>query len=499
MRIRSVQAPVNPPVEAVLARVAARRQPVVLDSAGTRVREGRFTIAAFDPVMTVEWGSHGDDPFEALRRHLHGVSGGITWVGAAPTPGAMVFPCGWIGYLAYEAGRFIERLPAATKPDVGLPVARFALYDAAAIHDALLDEWTLVTADWDAGLGPNAMPWQARQERWSALLSEAALPSPLPPRASSPPPDHNLSRGAYERMVRRALEYIAAGDVFQVNLARRETYPLREPPVTTYLRLRRANPGAYSAFLSWSRVSAAYSGAAEGSDAVAILSSSPELFLQLRNRSVLTRPIKGTRPRSIDPAVDASLKAELAVSDKDRAELAMIVDLERNDLGRVCRYGSVRVLEASASPAQPYVLETHPTVHHLVADVVGELADGRDAIDLLRACFPGGSITGAPKVRAMQIIDELEPSERSVYTGSIGCFGLDGSMTMNIAIRTLLVVDNRVHLYVGGGIVADSRPDDEYRETQAKALGMARALGVTADEAGAEFVAEPAVSSQAGS
>ena len=261
--------------------------------------------------------------------------------------------------------------------------------------------------------------------------------------------------------MRRAKAYIAAGDIFQVNLARRLTLPAVEPAAHTYLRLRTANPSAYGALLIWD----------EGRSAV--LSASPELFIALRGRDVLTRPIKGTRPRSSDPVVDAARAAELLASVKDRAELAMIVDLERNDLGRVCTFGSVEV----AGGADAFELEAHPTVHHLVASVRGQLRDECDVIDLFRAAFPGGSITGAPKIRAMQIIDELEPTQRSVYTGSIGYFGIDGSACFNIAIRTLIQSDGRIHLHAGGGIVADSDPDEEYAETQAKALGMCRALG----------------------
>ena len=478
VRIRSTRAAANPSVEAVLAHVAARHQPAVLDSADARRPQGRFTILAFDPVTVVQWGPGGRDPFEGMRVQLRRSAGQPDWIGGPPTLGAEAFPGGWIGYFAYEAGRFIERLPATTTADVGLPLARFALYDTAAVHDASLDEWTVVTVEAAPSTPPGRLSADERRSQWLEILAAASQPPPLAQPAPSPPPVHNMARSDYDRMVRQALEYIAAGDIFQANLARRETYPLREPPATTYLRLRRANPGAYSAFLSWRAGLDERPPADDSARTFAILSSSPELFLQLRDRRVLTRPIKGTRPRSADPVLDAALKAELAVCEKDRAELAMIVDLERNDLGRVCRYGSVRVLTPEDPAARPYVLESHPTVHHLVADVVGELDDGRDVIDLLRACFPGGSITGAPKVRAMEIIDELEPTERSVYTGAIGYFGLDGSMTMNIAIRTLLVADGKVHLYVGGGIVADSRPDDEYRETQAKALGMARSLGV---------------------
>jgi anthranilate/para-aminobenzoate synthase component I len=192
----------------------------------------------------------------------------------------------------------------------------------------------------------------------------------------------------------------------------------------------------------------------------------------------VTRPIKGTRPRSTDPIADAANQAALCASSKDRAELAMIVDLMRNDLGRVCEFGSIRVVHRPDSPAAPYDLETHPTVHHLVATVTGSLAPDRDAIDLLRACFPGGSITGAPKVRAMEIIDELEPSERSVYTGAIGYFGLDGSMALNIAIRTIIAANGYNYIYAGGGIVTDSVPEDEYEETRAKVRGLCQALGI---------------------
>lgn len=277
-----------------------------------------------------------------------------------------------------------------------------------------------------------------------------------------------MTQHQYLQMVERARAYIAAGDIFQVNLARREIWRVAEPPLSTYLRLRQVNPAGYAAYLGWNEP--------DGRN-TAILSASPELFLDVRGREVVTRPIKGTRPRSVDPVLDAALQAELLESHKDRAELAMIVDLERNDLGRVCEYGSVRVM--GMETGQPYQLETHPTVHHLVSTVSGRLRRECDAIDLLRATFPGGSITGAPKIRAMQIIQELEPTDRSVYTGSIGYFGLSGTASFNIAIRTLICTGDLAHIYAGGGIVADSVPEDEYRETQAKALGLRRALGVS--------------------
>ncbi len=495
--VKSQPATVRPAVEAVITAVAGRREPAILDSASTGERAGRFTIVACDPVCSLAWSAEGGDPFEGLRRRLRAIP--------CPNPGRSgvpqaenLFPGGWIGYFAYEAGRFIEKLPATTRPDVGLPVARWALYDTAAIHDAQTGQWTIVAADLSGlELGPSAeIPAEDRLADWAEMLQRSVNKEvTFFSAAGIPVHEDNMTQPVYERLVERALAYIAAGDIYQVNLARRESFTVREPAVTTYLRLRRTNPAAYAAFLQWEEPA----GSPAAGEA-AILCSSPELFLRLApDGRVLTRPIKGTRPRSPAPAADEAYRLALATSPKDRAELAMIVDLERNDLGRVCEFGSIqagkkvsgllsqdgpegtlhkRTLTPSALEAQPYVLESHPTVHHLVADVTGKLAENLDAIDLIRACFPGGSITGAPKVRAMEIIDELEPTERSVYTGAIGYISLAGTMELNIAIRTLILANGRLHLYTGGGIVADSRASDEYRETRAKALGMRRALGM---------------------
>lgn len=251
-----------------------------------------------------------------------------------------------------------------------------------------------------------------------------------------------------------------------------ERFAAVEPAIDTYLRLREANAGAYSAFLAWEPEGSA------GAQQSAILCSSPELFLEVDGARVITRPIKGTRPRGSTPKLDAAAIAELAASAKDRAELTMIVDLERNDLGRVCEFGSVKVNSDAGPPAAPYTIESHPTVHHLVAEVAGRLADGHDTLSLLRACFPGGSITGAPKVRAMQIIRELEDHPREVYTGCVGFFSGNGRAAFNIAIRTLVSHHGRISAYAGGGIVADSVPQLEYEETVAKMAGLRAALGL---------------------
>jgi para-aminobenzoate synthetase component I len=266
----------------------------------------------------------------------------------------------------------------------------------------------------------------------------------------------NLTREAYLGRVARVKEYIAAGDVYQVNFSQRFEATVADEPYAIYRRLRALSPAPFGAYLDAGKFQ--------------ILSSSPELFLRLdRQGRALTRPIKGTRPRGRNEIEDQHLAAELSGSEKDHAELLMIVDLERNDLGRVCRYGSIRVEER-------YRLEAHPTVFHLVATISGQLAGDKDVFDCLRSLLPGGSITGAPKIRAMQIIDELEPCRRHVYTGSLGYLGFDGTCDLNIAIRTILCREGLARFHVGGGIVADSDPQGEYQETLTKGRAMRAAL-----------------------
>ncbi|OHE81822.1 MAG: aminodeoxychorismate synthase, component I, partial [Verrucomicrobia bacterium GWF2_62_7] len=267
--------------------------------------------------------------------------------------------------------------------------------------------------------------------------------------------ESNLTREDYERAVRRILDYIAAGDVYQVNFSQRFRVQTTAEPELLYHALRTANPAPFAAYLDC--------GAGQ------ILSSSPERFLQIRGRHIQTRPIKGTRPRTGNEQADQKAGRELMMSAKDQAELLMITDLERNDLGRVCEFGSVHVPEL-------VTLESYATVLHLVSTVEGRLADEVMAVDAIRACFPGGSITGAPKIRAMEIIDELEPSARGVYTGAIGYLGFNGVADFNIAIRTMVHENGVVHFHAGGGIVADSEPAMEYEETLHKARGMVQAL-----------------------
>ncbi|MBI2865704.1 MAG: aminodeoxychorismate synthase component I [Chloroflexi bacterium] len=265
----------------------------------------------------------------------------------------------------------------------------------------------------------------------------------------------NFTKEGYIRAIETAKEYIAAGEIYQVNLSHRFETELAVHPWQLYARLRQVNPAPFAAYL--------------GFDDLTVVSASPEQFLKVEGSDVETRPIKGTRPRGKTPAEDRALAADLLASAKDRAENVMIVDLLRNDIGRVCRVGSVHVPEL-------VVIEEYPTVFHLVSTVAGELDSRYDAVDLLRACFPGGSVTGCPKIRSMEIIDELEPTQRGVYCGAIGYLSFDGSLNTNIVIRTLTVKNGRAYFQVGGAIVADSDPEAEYQETLDKAYASMLAL-----------------------
>jgi para-aminobenzoate synthetase component 1 len=409
----------------------------------------QFTILGCEPVLTLEADTDADAA--ALLTRMAEAP-----VGCCADPSVPFFG-GWVGYFGYEAGLGMDRIARRRRSARVLPLARFALYDTVAIYDHNSRTWHVGGVDWAAIGGMRRPPLADRLESAACRLQEAPPPESLDPGdIIGPPPEPQMCRADYLARVERIGEYIAAGDVYQVNLTQRFSTRTAVRPVELFRRLCRVNPAPFASYLAW--------------DDKAVLSASPERFLDVRGRHVVTQPIKGTRPRVGDPVLDPVRRDELMASEKDRAELNMIVDLLRNDLGRVCRFGSVRVLSAGA-------LEEHPTVFHRVATITGELADGRTWADLLRAAFPGGSITGAPKIRAMQIIDELEPTPRDVYCGAVGCIGLDGSLSLNVAIRTMVMQGSVVHLYAGGGIVADSEPEAEYEETLAKAAGMIRAFG----------------------
>ncbi|MBI4566749.1 MAG: aminodeoxychorismate synthase component I [Planctomycetes bacterium] len=455
-RFRPVAAGVTLPSDALSIWPTLARQPFpfILDYTDPTQPDRPWTILGSNPARV--WIAKGDrieewragrkrtlrgDPFEVLRAALaeHAVSDDDT---------GLPFAGGAVGYLGYDLGGRIESLPRQAVDDRGFPDLFLAFYDRALVLDRAANRARLVElAPRDP---PRAIDPRAYDEHFGSW-------PPLSPRACDRPVASNFTREGYLAAVRRAREYIAAGDIYQVNLSQRFHARMRLDPFDIYARLRSSSPAPYSALLSMG--------------ARAVVSSSPELFLHARERHVVTRPIKGTRSRGADPAEDERLRAELLSSPKDDAELAMIVDLERNDLGRVCEFGSVKV-------TQPKALETHPTVHHLVATVEGRLRRDADAIDLLRATFPGGSITGAPKIRAMEIIDEIEPTRRAAYTGAIGWIGFDGRVALSIAIRIVERHGEDLWFQVGGGIVADSDPEQEFHETLVKATGIVRALGL---------------------
>jgi para-aminobenzoate synthetase component 1 len=421
------------------------------------------------------WSFFGADPFSVHGGGDHTVAiaefralAARARAGIEALDGAPPFAGGAVGVWAYDYGRRLERIApsagrAAARDDLGLPDFVVGLYDVTgAIHHPSRRGWLLST-----GL---PLDGRAREERAAQRLAMFAARlegvSRGVPAARAPAEravrvaTSTFAPDAYRDAIETIREHIRAGDIFQANLSQRWTLPL--PPLAPRAR-------AADLFDALVRVSAApHAGYFDAGD-FAVASASPERFLELRGRRVTTRPIKGTRPRGATDAEDLLLRGALLASPKDRAENVMIVDVLRNDLGRVCETGSVRVPSLCE-------LEAFPQVFHLTSTVTGDLRAAHDAFDLLHACFPGGSITGAPKIRAMEILEGLEPVRRAVYTGSLGYVDWRGDADWNIAIRTALVTRDAVHFAAGGGITADSDPHDEYEETLHKAEGIRRAL-----------------------
>ncbi len=453
------------------ARVSGLPFPILLDSAA-RGPIGRYSFVTADPIAvfrsrgvrterrargTTGWLDVPGDVLTAVAREI----GGFT---AAALPGVPPFQGGAAGYVGYEWGGTLERVPLPGYDDLQLPDVVLGCYDWVIAWDHELATAWIVSAGF--GQGDAA----ARLAEVHALLSHSApTPRASPPGGSAPRPashavpafaplpvQSTFTPDGYRAAVERVRQYILAGDVFQVNVSQRFELRVTMPALELYRRIRARHPAPFAALME--------------TEECAILSASPERFLRLDGRRVEARPIKGTRPRGHRPAADDALAAELLASGKDRAENVMIVDLLRNDLSRVCRAGSVTVPELC-------VLERHPTVHHLVSTVTGELREGVNGTDLLRAAFPGGSITGAPKVRAMQIIAELEPVRRGVYCGAIGYLSATGAMDTSIAIRTVVLQGDRACLSAGGGVTAQSDPAAEYLETLDKARGLIAAMG----------------------
>ncbi|WP_275545219.1 MULTISPECIES: aminodeoxychorismate synthase component I [unclassified Pseudomonas] len=408
---------------------------VLLDAGRPNAERGRYDLMSAWPLA--ELAPVADESANAFLQRLRDA---LQSLGHAEAPAQQTLPFvgGLIGYLSYDFGRRLEALPEQSIDDLGLEDARFGLY-----------AWALIS---DHQLGTSALLFHpslphAERQRLQALF-EAPYSEDLAPFHLSQPFQADIDQHRYRQAIERIQSYILAGDCYQVNFAQRFQAPCAGDPWTAYLALRQACPTPFSGFQSLG-------------DGNAILSLSPERFLKVSAGQVETRPIKGTRRRGEDAEDDQAQAQELLASRKDRAENLMIVDLLRNDLGRSCRTGSVKVPEL-------FALESYPNVHHLVSCVTAELAPDKDALDLIAGSFPGGSITGAPKIRAMQIIDELEPTRRGLYCGSLLYLDVRGEMDSSIAIRSLLVKDGKVSCWGGGGIVTDSHWQAEYQESITK-------------------------------
>lgn len=413
------------------------------DSADRTHPLSRYSYIAFSPFETIEAkDDHMNDPFKILQDRLRGHK---VW---QTRPDLPPFQGGAAGFFGYDLARVIETLPAHAAPHT-MPDMMIGLYDQLIAFDHQANCGWYITHSQDEA---HAI---ARKEDVFARLERTAPPAPQTISLSF---TTRLSRAEYERDLQKLIDYIHAGDIFQANLTRQfeATLPDGFDHFAHYCHLRKINAAPFAAYMNFGGLK--------------IASASPERFISVQDGIVDTRPIKGTRPRiRHDEQADRAMMDELQHSEKDRAENAMIVDLLRNDLSKNCDDHSVDVPQLCG-------LESFAHVHHLVSIVTGKLSGGKDAVDLLRGCFPGGSITGAPKIRAMEIIDELEPVRRGIYCGALGYIGFNGTMDTNIVIRTLIYQGNRVHFNVGGGIVADSKPADEFEETLHKAEGIFRSF-----------------------
>jgi para-aminobenzoate synthetase component 1 len=431
----------------LFARIRHKPWAVYLDSGQPGSQYGRYDIMAANPFITLstngeqtevrdDTGTHlsAADPFLLLKRVLAPYAMPIC---------ELPFCGGAIGYFSYDLARRLERLPHLALDGEQIPQMMVGVYDWAVIVDHRKQRAWLVSQGKNAQTHKN---WPALCSLFEAPTAEVDSEFKLTSNVTS-----NMDLPTYTAAFDKIQNYISAGDCYQVNLAQRFAAKAKGDAWAAYQHLRSISPAPFLAYMNYPDLQ--------------VLSGSPERFLQVSGSHVETRPIKGTRPRSDDPQQDSKNAAELKASPKDHAENLMIVDLLRNDISKSCTVGSVQAKNL-------FALESFANVHHLVSTVTGKLAPDKTAIDLLRGCFPGGSVTGAPKLRAMEIIEELEPHRRGLYCGAIGYIGFDGNMDTNIAIRTAVYSNGEIRFWAGGGIVADSELQKEYRETWDKASSM---------------------------
>jgi anthranilate synthase component 1 len=458
------------PVSAMLKLGRGRANSFLLESVEGGAVRGRYSIVGLNPDLI--WRCRGDtaeinrratsdaEAFEPANQSALASLRAVIDEARIELPAELPpMAAGLVGYLGYDMVRLMERLPEAKPDPLGLPDGLFLRPTIMAIFDSVLDIVTVVTPVRPrAGLDA-ATAYDEAAERIARVVSDLDRPLPHPgagegrkqPVAAL---QASMARDAFHAVVRRAKEYILAGDVFQVVPSLRFSVPFALPPFALYRALRRTNPSPYMFFLDFG--------------AFSVVGSSPEILVRLRNGKVTIRPLAGTRRRGRDNAEDRALETELLADEKERAEHLMLLDLGRNDVGRVAKIGTVRVTEQMA-------VERYSHVMHIVSNVEGEIDPKHDAMDALIAGFPAGTVTGAPKIRAMEIIDELETVKRGTYSGTVGYFSANGSMDTCIMLRTALVANGVMHVQAGAGIVADSDPESEYQECRNKAQALIRA------------------------
>jgi anthranilate synthase component 1 len=470
---RRLVADLETPVSAFLKLGEGQENAFLLESVQGGETRGRYSIIGFRPDLI--WRCRGD----VAEINHHALAGG-TYVAEKARPldslraliqatrmelphGLPPMATGLFGYLGYDTVRQIEHLPNMPPDRLGLPDAILLRPTIIAIFDTVKDEIVVVTPVWPDSTVDAKSAYARASERIEDAVT--ALDRPLPPNEEAPAGmkpeskiESNMTRNEYFSVVARAKDYIKAGDIFQVVPSQRFRRPFELPPFSLYRALRRLNPSPFLYYLSFPGFS--------------IVGSSPEILVRLRDCKVTIRPIAGTRPRGATPEKDAKLAEELMADPKERAEHLMLLDLGRNDVGRVAKIGTVKVTGS-------FFIERYSHVMHLVSNVEGDIRPGLDAVDALAAGLPAGTLSGAPKIRAMQIIDEFEKEKRGPYGGAVGYFGADGSMDTCIVLRTALVKDGTMYVQAGGGVVADSEPEAEYQET----VNKARALMAAAEEA----------------
>ncbi len=463
-RVRELPVDLETPVSLYL-KLRGQGPSFLLESVEGGDRLGRYSFIGLQPsrILTA-WRGRAELAEEGRRERMALDQGsvldrlrGLLQNGPAPIPGLPRYTGGAVGYLGYDLVRDFERLPATAAGGLGLPEAVLLFCDVTVILDHVQHRlWIVAQAPVRASTAAAEVQAEALIEATAARLRAPLSQESAAPGGPGGPTQDTLTREQYEAAVRRAKGYIAAGDVFQVVLARRLARPTAAAPFEVYRALRRLNPSPYMFYLDLP-------------DDLRLIGSSPEVLVRLEGRTAEVRPLAGTRRRGADDGEDLSLAEELLADPKERAEHIMLVDLGRNDLGRVCRFGSVAV---------PVLMEVERYSHvmHIVSSVRGELAEGCDALDLLRATFPAGTVSGAPKVRAMEIIEELEGTRRGPYAGAAGYFDYAGNMDLCIAIRTIVMQGQTAYLQAGAGIVADSDPAREYDETCNKLRALVQAI-----------------------